>query len=436
MSMKKTWVMIATAASSTPPSPVLLLPFAAQLLAIALMPFLAPHWWERNYPKVSVILGSITVLYYLLLLHSGVRLLETLHEYTSFIILLASLFIVTGGIHFGIRGVATPRFNALFLIGGALLANLIGTTGASMLLIRPWIRVNKTRFTSFHGVFFIFLISNIGGSLTPIGDPPLFLGFLRGVPFWWTLRHLWQPWLVVVCFLVVIFYLIDRMNFLRAPASVRLEEASDETWCVEGLGNLIPLGMILGAVFLASPWRELVMACAAGLSWFLTPRRIHQHNEFTLTPIREVAWLFLGIFATMVPALHYLQHHAGDIASSMGMGPTQFYYLTGLLSSVLDNAPTYLALLSVEMGLQGGSIGNPADVLQVALNDPKHLIAISLGAVFFGAMTYIGNGPNFMVRSIITEAGGKAPGFFGYLLRYAVPILLPVLALAGWLFLR
>jgi Na+/H+ antiporter NhaD/arsenite permease-like protein len=138
----------------------------------------------------------------------------------------------------------------------------------------------------------------------------------------------------------------------------------------------------------------------------------------------------------MVPALHYLQHHAGDIASSMGMGPTQFYYLTGLLSSVLDNAPTYLALLSVEMGLQGGSIGNPADVLQVALSDPKHLIAISLGAVFFGAMTYIGNGPNFMVKSIITEAGGKAPGFFGYLLRYAVPILLPVLALAGWLFLR
>jgi Na+/H+ antiporter NhaD/arsenite permease-like protein len=428
--------MIASITPSTPPEPLLLAPFVAQLLAIALMPFLAPHWWERNYPKVSVGLGSITVLYYLLVLHAGGRLLEALHEYASFIILTAALFIVAGGIHIAIKGGSTPWRNALFLLGGAVLANLIGTTGASMLLIRPWIRINKCRFTSFHAVFFIFVISNTGGALTPIGDPPLFLGFLKGVPFWWTLNHLWQPWLFVVSVLVSIFYLIDRRNFLRAPADVRQEEASGESWTIEGIGNLIPLCMILVSVFLPSLWRELLMITAAALSWFLTPRRIHHRNDFTFTPIKEVSWLFLGIFATMVPALDYLQYQAGTLASSLGMGAAHFYYLTGLLSAVLDNAPTYLAFLSVEMGLQGGSLGNPADVLRVALNSPGHLIAISLGSVFFGAMTYIGNGPNFMVKSIVSESGIRTPGFFDYLLRYGVPILLPVLALAGWLFLR
>lgn len=425
----------------TPPQtglsgPLLMVPFILQLAAIALMPFLAHHWWERHYPKVSVVLGSTTVFYYLLVLHAGNRLLEALHEYASFIILLASLFIAAGGIHISVKGEATPRRNLLFLVIGAILANLIGTTGASMLLIRPWIRMNRYRITGFHTVFFIFLISNVGGALTPIGDPPLFLGFLKGVPFWWTLEHLWRPWLLVVGLLGVIFYLIDRKNFLRAPRPVRDKETSKEKWGIKGLVNLLPLGAILLGVFLPSPWREIVMTGAAVLSWCITPRQIHEMNDFSLAPIREVAWLFLGIFATMIPALDYLEHHATALASSFGMGALHFYYFTGILSSVLDNAPTYLAFLSVELGLQGGTLGNPHDVLRVATQDPAHLIAISLGAVFFGAMTYIGNGPNFMVKSIVSESGAMTPGFFGYILRYALPILLPVLALAGWLFLR
>jgi Na+/H+ antiporter NhaD/arsenite permease-like protein len=405
-------------------------------LAIALMPFLAPHWWERNYPKVSVVLGGIVVLYYLIVLHGGMRLLVTLHEYGSFIILLASLFVVSGGIHISIEGPSTPQRNTLFLFFGAILANLIGTTGASMILIRPWIRMNKHRFAEFHAVFFIFIISNVGGALTPIGDPPLFLGFLKGVPFWWTLEHLWRPWLLVVCLIGAIFYLIDRGNFLRAPRSVRDKETSEEKWGIKGLVNLLPLGAILLGVFFPSPWREIVMTSAAILSWCITPRQIHEMNAFSFAPIREVAWLFLGIFATMIPALDYLEHHATALASSFGMGAPHFYYFTGILSSVLDNAPTYLAFLSVELGLQGGTLGNPQDVLRVATQDPAHLIAISLGAVFFGAMTYIGNGPNFMVKSIVSESGATTPGFFGYILRYALPILLPVLALAGWIFLR
>jgi Na+/H+ antiporter NhaD/arsenite permease-like protein len=423
-------------ASHAFPGALLLVPFILQLLAIALMPFLAHRWWESNYPKVSVALGGVTVLYYLIVLHGGDRLLGAFHEYAGFIILLASLFVTAGGIHIVVRGESTPCRNVFFLILGALLSNLIGTTGASMLLIRPWVRMNKYRITGFHTVFFIFLISNTGGALTPIGDPPLFLGFLKGVPFWWTLEHLWKPWLLVVGLLAGIFYLIDRENFLRAPRAVRTVETSGGTWCVEGLGNLVPLAFILGAVFLPTPWREIVMTAAAFLSWYLTPRLIHEKNSFTFAPIREVAWLFLGIFATMIPALDYLEHHATALASSLEMGAPYFYYLTGFLSSVLDNAPTYLAFLSVELGLKGGSLGNPQDVLRLALEDPSHLIAISLGAVFFGAMTYIGNGPNFMVKSIVSEAGVTTPGFFGYILHYALPILLPVLGLAGWLFLR
>jgi Na+/H+ antiporter NhaD/arsenite permease-like protein len=196
------------------------------------------------------------------------------------------------------------------------------------------------------------------------------------------------------------------------------------------------MAAIIGAVFLPSPWREIMMAVAALLSWYLTPRLTHAKNDFSFAPIKEVAWLFLGIFATMVPALDYLEHHAPQLAGSMGMGSAHFYYLTGILSSFLDNAPTYLAFLSVELGLQDGTLGNPQDVLRIATQDPKHLIAISMGAVFFGAMTYIGNGPNLMVKSIVAQFGARPPDFFGYILRYALPILLPVLALAGWLFLR
>jgi Na+/H+ antiporter NhaD/arsenite permease-like protein len=434
--MKNAWIPMHAASPSSLPGGLLLIPFILQLLAIALLPFLAHHWWERNYPKVSMVLGALVAGYYLVALHDSHRVADALHEYGSFLILTAALFIVAGGIHLGVQGGATPLRNLLFLLGGAVLSNFIGTTGASMLLIRPWIRMNRYRFTGLHTVFFIFLISNIGGCLTPVGDPPLFLGFLNGVPFFWTLQTLWRPWLLVLGLLAAIFFLMDRENFLRAPRAIRSEETGAEQFSVEGLGNVAALAAILGSIFLPSPWREVVMATAALCSWYLTPRLIHERNDFSFAPIREVAWLFLGIFLTMMPALDLLGRQAPELAKALGMGPMHFYFATGLLSSVLDNAPTYLAFLSVDAGLNGGSLNNPADILRIATQAPSNLIAISLGSVFFGAMTYIGNGPNFMVRSIVEGSGVKCPGFFGYILSYALPILLPVLALAGWLFLR
>lgn len=438
MSMKKSRVINFPLLASGYPLPPswMLAPFFLLLASIALMPFLMPHWWERNYPMVVVLLGSITVTYYLAVRGDRAHPIASLHEYVSFIILMASLFVVAGGIHISVKPGASPWVNTLFLSAGAILANLIGTTGASMLLIRPWIRMNKGRITGFHTVFFIFLISNIGGCLTPIGDPPLFLGFLKGVPFFWTLKHLWQPWLLMIASLAGIFYLLDRHNFHKARRGALFSSHPWEPWKVEGLGNIIPLAAILGSIFLPTPWREIVMTGAGLLSWRLTPSQIHQKNEFNAAPIKEVSWLFLGIFATMMPALDYLEHYAKEVAEALCMGSQHFYYFTGILSSLLDNAPTYLSFLSLELGLRGGSVDNPHDVLQAALQAPEHLIAISLGAVFFGAMTYIGNGPNFMVKSIVQASGIKTPGFFGYLLRYSIPILLPLLVLVGWLFLR
>ncbi len=403
------------------------------LLAIALMPFIHLHWWERHFPKVSIALGSITAGYYLFALGNGSRLLHVAHEYISFIALIGSLFIVAGGIHIDVKGEAKPWVNCVFLLAGAVLANLIGTTGASMLLIRPWIRMNKYRITAFHIVFFIFIVSNVGGCLTPIGDPPLFLGYIKGVPFWWVLTHCWQAWAIAVSGLLIIFYFVDRHNFLRAPKPVRDAETARELWKVQGWRNLLFLGVILAAVFVKRPvgLSEGLMAAAALGSWFFTPKAIHQANNFDFHPIREVAWLFIGIFATMVPALDYLELHAEQLHLNSEM---KLYWLTGLLSGALDNAPTYLTFLAAAMGRQGLTLNQPADMLEFVTHHDHELIAISLGAVFFGALTYIGNGPNFMVRSIAVRARVKTPDFFGYLLKYSVPILLPLLGLISILF--
>jgi Na+/H+ antiporter NhaD/arsenite permease-like protein len=421
-------------ALSESPGLWLLLPFMLQLLAVALLPVLAPRWWEHHLPKVSLLLGGIVSLHYILALHAGARLLEAFHEYAGFILLLTALFMVAGGIYLRIEGPSTPTRNVLFLLAGALLTNVIGTTGASMLLIRPWIRMNQGRFSPFHAVFFIFLISNIGGCLTPVGDPPLFLGFLKGVPFWWSLQHLWKPWMLAVTVLVVLFYLMDRRHL---PADSNRAECplSGKIWEIEGGINFLLLGVILSAVFLPSPWREVLLGATALLSWRLTPRRIHRKNSFSFAPMREVAWIFLGIFATMIPVLDALGFRANALSATFEFGPGHFYYFTGILSSLLDNAPTYLAFLSVEMGLHGGSLNDPGEVARVAMETPLHLIAISLGAVFFGAMTYIGNGPNYMVNAMVSQSGIRMPGFLGYVVRYSLPILLPVLILVAWIFL-
>jgi Na+/H+ antiporter NhaD/arsenite permease-like protein len=351
----------------------------------------------------------------------------------SFIVLIGSLFVVAGGIHIGVKGEVKPWVNCVFLLIGAIIANIIGTTGASMLLVRPWIRMNKYRFTGMHTVFFIFIVSNVGGCLTPVGDPPLFLGYLKGVPFWWVFAHCWEAWCVAVGGMLAIFYCADRMNFLRAPQAVRESETQHETWQFRGLQNLGFLALILAPVFVKQPagLRELMMIAAAAASYFTTRAEIHKANEFSFEPIKEVAWLFAGIFATMMPALDYLKHHAAQLGIH---GEMQFYWLTGALSSVLDNAPTYLAFLATAFGGVGLSMDQPGHMDSFIAQHGHHLVAISLGAVFFGAGTYIGNGPNLMVKAIIERAGVKTPGFIAYVVKYAAPILLPVFWIVSMLF--
>ena len=421
------------AAVGQEPHPAMIVPFALMLLAIALMPFIHQHWWERHYPKVAMTLGAVTSLYYVFVLGNSGRMLHVGYEYVSFIALVGSLFVVSGGIHIDVKGEAKPWVNCLLLFVGAVLANVIGTTGASMLLIRPWIRMNKYRITGFHIVFFIFIISNVGGCLTPIGDPPLFLGYLKGVPFWWVLEKCWAAWAITVGGLIAIFYFLDRRNFLRAPRAVREEETREEIWKIEGWRNVGFLALILAAVFIKQPdgLSEALMVAAGVGSWFATPKRIHEANAFNFHPIREVAWLFVGIFATMVPALDYLEVHSGKLGLDSEM---KFFWLTGLLSGALDNAPTYLTFLAAAMGLHNLSLNDPEHVRQLVATHDHELIAISLGAVFFGAMTYIGNGPNFMVKSIAEQARVKTPSFFAYLFKFAVPILIPLMVLISLLF--
>jgi Na+/H+ antiporter NhaD/arsenite permease-like protein len=409
----------------------MVIPFVLLLLCIASGPLAFPHWWERFYPHVAVGLGAVNVLTYLLVLRAPGPLLHVAQEYVSFIALIGSLFVVSGGIHIRVKGQATPAVNCLFLLIGAVIANLIGTTGASMLLIRPWIRMNRLRISAFHTVFFIFIVSNVGGCLTPIGDPPLFLGFLRGVPFWWVLERCWQAWMVGVFGLIGIFYVLDARCFRRTPESLRTSETAHEEWRFDGLHNLAFLALILGGVFLPVGWREVVMIAAALGSWLTTRATIYESNHFDFHPIKEVAWLFIGIFATMVPALENLSLHAREIGLTSEM---QFYWGTGLLSGVLDNAPTYLAFLATAFGLAGLNLEDSADMREFLAGHEHFLVAISVGAVFFGAMTYIGNGPNLMVKAIATRAGVKAPTFLGYITKFSLPILLPFLFIVGILF--
>jgi Na+/H+ antiporter NhaD/arsenite permease-like protein len=459
-------------------------PFLLLLMGIAVVPFINRHWWERWYPAVSGGLALVVVAYYLIALQNGERLLHTLSEYVSFIALIGSLFVVSGGIHIRIRGRSTPKANAFLLAIGAVLANIVGTTGASMILIRPWLRVNKYRLRPFHVVFFIFIVSNMGGALTPIGDPPLFLGYLRGVPFFWVLQKLWLPWLIGMGLVLGTFYILDLMSYrgLRSDVRQRVEE-TDEEGEAGGVQNLFFLAVILGSVFLTHPpfLREALMVAAAVGSYLTTSRDIHKKNDFNFIPIKEVAILFLGIFATMVPALDWLQLNASRLGITT---PEQFYWGTGALSSFLDNAPTYLNFLSAAIGLgisdslvtqvqqyvqssgvgvvqiaaqQGGDLGGVLGALlryhydavasgtvsgemvqmsHMLANRSLYLEAISLGAVFFGACTYIGNGPNFMVKSIAEQSGVKCPSFFGYVFRYTIPFLIPTFLIIWYFFFR
>jgi len=436
------------AAIYSEPPPVLVAPFVVLLLAIALLPFVAKRQWEQHYAKVSIGLGLIVVFYYLAVLQNGPRMLTSLIEYIGFMALIGSLYVIAGGIHINMTGRSTPAVNTGLLALGAVLANLIGTTGASMLLIRPFLRINKDRVAPFQVVFFIFIVANVGGALTPIGDPPLFLGYLKGVPFFWLLT---QPqvvlaWLLAISVLLAIFFVIDRRNYSQHSAPVK--EVAKDRIELEGSHNFLWLLMIIGLVlaqkadwlkafddWLVTVGIAVLMVATAGLSYRFANQDALAENEFTLGPVKEVGFLFVGIFATMVPALDLLEKHAADIGITT---VRQFFWGSGALSSVLDNAPTYLNFLTAAFGLHHLSLETPVDVAKVLADAhlSQYIVAVSLGSVFFGAMTYIGNGPNFMVKSIAESSGIKCPSFFGYVIRYSLLILLPIFIVISWLCLR
>ena len=443
-------------------------PFVLLLLLIAIMPISPPrtrHLWERFYPAVAIGLGVLVALHYILQReHGTAHVVGTLADYVSFVALIGSLFVVAAGIHIRIRGEARPTGNLVFLFVGAVLANVIGTTGASMVLIRPWIQMNRYRITAYHTVFFIFIVSNVGGALTPIGDPPLFLGYLHGVPFFWLVEKAAPAWGLTLLLLLGAFYVLDQRNFLRAPRAVREREtAQDPLVTVEGLQNVLFLALIMAGVFVTHRFfaREIVMVGAAVASYMFTRPSIREANKWSFDPIKEVAILFAGIFLTMMPALHYLEDRGPELGFRTPLG---YYFASGALSSVLDNAPTYLNFLTLaeaavappevqERARVAAASARPTEangareaVLLGWLIDTNNrtpsgtpafrfVVAVSLGSVFFGAMTYIGNGPNFMVKSIAESVGVRVPTFFGYVGTFALPILLPIFAMVGWIFL-
>ena len=422
------------------PSVFMVIPFILLLGMIATGPLFYHHFWEKYYPLIAVLLGLITVLYYLFFLNDTHSLLHTAAEYLSFIALLASLFVASGGILIRVDKKSTPWLNAGILLFGAVIANIIGTTGASMLLIRPFIKINKDRIKPYHIVFFIFLVSNIGGALTPIGDPPLFLGFLRGVEFFWVIQHVWYIWLPTMLLVTAVFIFIDSRNVSSTETSEKFSGKIE----FKGMKNVFYLLVIVISVFIdpaVISWvpsfkplpigiREIIMFSMVVIAYRTADEYILKANEFDFEPIREVAYLFVGIFATMIPALQLISHEANVLGEKLT--PGIFYWSTGLLSSFLDNAPTYLNFLSAEMGKFGMNVNIPAEVLKFEQLHPIYLSAISVAAVFFGAMTYIGNGPNFMVKSISERSGIKMPSFFGYMIKYSIPILIPVFTIV-WL---
>lgn len=435
------------------------LPFAAILLAIALCPLLAPRFWHHHFGKVSLACALAFLLPFALQFGPGLALEVVLHtmiaEYLPFIILLTALFTVTGGVHIKGNLHGTPLVNTGILAAGTGMASVMGTTGASMLLIRPLLRANDARRHKVHVVvFFIFLVSNIGGSLTPLGDPPLFLGFLKGVDFFWTTTHLLPPMLVSTVILLALFFVLDSWYFRRKEEALPDDPTPDAPLRIEGWMNLLLWGpLILLAVLMSGAWkpgieynllgttvglpgllRDVALLSLIALSLRFTPREIREANQFEWGPMKEVAKLFAGIFVTIVPVLAILNAGAkGALAPLVALVTTDagqpdnlmYFWLTGALSSFLDNAPTYLVFFNLA--------GGDAQILMHTLTTT--LVAISAGAVFMGANTYIGNAPNFMVKAVAESRGVQMPSFFGYML-WSGCILLPIFVLLTVLFFR
>lgn len=448
-------------------SAIWVIPFACMLLSIALGPLLIPHFWEHNFGKVSVFWGLAFLIPCCLVYGYQTALFEFLHiilaDYVSFIILLFALFTVAGGVRLKGRLVGTPIVNTGILAIGTVLASWMGTTGAAMLLIRPLLQANANRRYRVHTVvFFIFLVANIGGSLTPLGDPPLFLGFLRGVDFFWTTSHLFVKTLFMALILLGIYFVLDTYLLNKAQDKEKLSSAmltgKDTKLALEGSINLVFLLGVVAAVLLSGmvklgtfevygvelAWqnilRDLALLGVAGLSWVFTSKESRKQNGFTWDPILEVAKLFFGIFLSMIPAIAILKAGTNgalapviNLVSDGSNNPVNpmFFWCTGLLSSFLDNAPTYLVFFETAASMA------PEGVQQLmadgATGWATTLSAISAGAVFMGANTYIGNAPNFMVRSIAQERGVNMPSFFGYMM-WSGGILVPLFVLMTFIF--
>ena len=434
----------------------MVIPFVGMLLSIAILPLIAPRFWHHNFGKISIFWALVCAIPFLLM-YKGVAFHEILHvlisEYIPFIILLASLYTIAGGIYIKGSFVGTPILNTGILLIGSLLASFMGTTGAAMLLVRPLIRANRWRkFKTFILVFFIFLVANIGGALTPLGDPPLFLGFLKGVPFLWTLK-LFPIWLTAIAILLLIYFIMDYYFYKKEDLSKK--PTSKERFSIEGKFNFILLLGVLLSVLLSGILhlgeinilgvhypiqnliRDIVLVVLLFLSLAFTPQRIRVENEFTWFPIKEVAILFIGIFITMIPCLKILEAGAQGPARPIVeilQAPYHYFWATGILSAFLDNAPTYLTFLMTALGKFYPGLPVKEAIHKLIENYPIYLEAISAGAVFFGAVTYIGNAPNFMVASIAREQGIEMPSFFGYILKYSLVFLIPTFILLTFIF--
>ncbi|MCF0253283.1 MAG: sodium:proton antiporter [Duodenibacillus sp.] len=435
------------------------LPFAGILLCIAICPLLVPHFWHKHFGKVALFWGlcSAVPLYF----HAPADVATTalahamIGDYFPFLLFVGALFIVAGGIYIQAGFMGKPIVNAGFLASGAFLANVMGTTGVAMLLVRPLIATNAGRTYSMHTfIFFIFIVANIGGCLTPLGDPPLFLGFLRGVGFFWTAQHLIVPLLTTLAILIGIYLVIDTC-FYRLEIKRRYfvpEHHKPQPFAIHGKINFLYLALIVSCVLMSGMWhpgvefnvlgvhlplegviRDCCFAAIAGLSLLTTPKRAREGNQFSWDPILEVAKLFFGIFLCIVPVLEMLRAgpdgaFAPIVAlvtnASGGYDNKMFFWLTGMLSAFLDNAPTYLAFFN----LAGG------EAASLMTEHAQTLMAVSMGAVFMGAVTYIGNAPNFMTVSIVKERGIKMPSFFGYML-WSVSILFPTFLIVQYIFL-
>jgi len=426
-----------------------LIPFVIMLLCIAVGPLVAEHWWENNRNKliVSLILGIPTAIWLCLNGLSDKLIHQMVFDYVPFIILLTALFTVTGGIRISGNLAAKPIVNTAFLGIGYLLASIMGTTGAAMLLIRPLIETNQERKHKVHTIlFFIAAVANCGGLLTPLGDPPLFLLYLKGAEFTWFMGML-PEWAFAGALLLLVYFIVDTMMYKKEDAADLAKDNNEQT-SVKITGNinfLYLIGVVCAVAFInpgtipamgdhhapiyVKLLREIVLVILILASWFTTKQQIRKDNNYSWGPIIEVAVLFVGIFATMTPALLFLEANAGNLGITE---PWQFVYATGALSSFLDNAPTALAFHSVALGLDPALNAGATMVAGI----PEVLLkAISMGAVFFGAMTYIGNGPNFMVKAIAEQNKIQMPSFFGYMFKFSLIVLLPIYIITQLIFL-